>query len=132
MTTFLISLCYVIFGALVASCSLILLYLLLKGLYLSIIKWYYKPHLASPLIRRKRINKLSSDLEVLNSDELLVCSPNKILVLNEVSYKCVLQQHDSFNRCSACALDYLLEDCLSVDCMPEVKGEFKFYKLLKQ
>lgn len=49
-----------------------------------------------------------------------------------MSYKCVLQQHDSFNRCSACSLDYLLEDCLSVDCMPEVKGEFKFYKLLKQ
>ena len=112
MNTFLISLCYVMFGALSASCLLCALYLLLKGLYLSFFK--FKKPLNKPI------------------DTLLQCSPNKILVLNEVSYKCVLQQHDSFNRCSACSLDYLLEDCLSVDCMPEVKGEFKFYKLLKQ
>ena len=132
MTTFLISLCYVIFGALVASCLLCALYLLFKGFYLSIIKWYYKPHLASPLIRRKRINKLSSDLEVLNSDELLECAPNKIIVLKGVSYKCIIQQHDLVDRCTQCSLENLLEDCLSVDCMPEVEGEYKFYKLLKQ
>ena len=132
MTTFLISLCYVIFGVLAASCLICALYLLLKGLYLSIIKWYYKPHLASPLIRRKRINKLSSDLEVLNSDELLECAPNKIIVLKGVSYKCIIQQHDSFDRCAQCSLNYLFADCLSINCMPEVEGEFKFYKLLKQ
>lgn len=132
MTTFLISLFYVIFGALVASCLVITITLLLKGLYLSIIKWYYKPHLSSPLIRRQRINKLSSDLEVLNSDTSLECAPDKLLVLNEVTYKCVLQQHDSFDRCTQCSLNYLLEECLSVNCMPEVEGEFTFYKLLKQ
>ena len=132
MTTFLISLCYVIFGALSASCLLCALYLLLKGFYLSIIKWYYKPHLASPLIRRKRINKLSSDLEVLNSDELLECAPNKIIVLKGVSYESILLQHDTTDRCLQCSLNTSLEDCLSVDCMPEVEGEYKFYKLLKQ
>jgi hypothetical protein len=124
MNNILISLGYVIFGALVASCALCILYLLLKGLYLSIIKWYYKPHLSSFLIKRKSYQQ--------SLDSSLQCSPNKSLVLNEVTYKCIEQQHDSFDRCTSCSLKYLFEECLSVDCMPEVEGEFTFYKLLKQ
>lgn len=124
MTTFLISLCHVIFGVLVASCSLILLYLLLKGLYLSIIKWYYKPHLSSFLTKRKVYQQ--------SLDTSLECAPNKIIVLKGVSYKCIIQQHDLVDRCTQCSLGNLLEDCLSVNCTPEVEGEFKFYKLLKQ
>ena len=112
MTTFLISLCYVIFGALVASCLLWALYLLLKGLYLSFFK--FKKPLNKPI------------------DTLLQCSPDKIIVLNEVPYYCVVLQHDTTDRCLGCALNSSLEDCLSVNCMPEVEGEFKFYKLLKQ
>lgn len=112
MTAFLISLCYVIFGALVASCLLCALYLLLKGLYLSFFK--FKKPLNKPI------------------DTSLECAPDKLLVLNEVTYKCVLLQHDTTDRCTQCSLQYLLEDCLSVNCMPEVEGEYKFYKLLKQ
>lgn len=112
MTTFLISLCYVIFGALVASCLLCALYLLLKGLYLSFFK--FKKPLNKPI------------------DTSLECTPDKLLVLNEVTYKCVLLQHDTNDRCIQCSLNSSLEDCLSVNCMPEVEGEYKFYKLLKQ
>ena len=61
MTTFLISLCYVIFGALVASCLLCALYLLLKGFYLSFFK--FKKPLNKPI------------------DTSLECAPNKIIVL---------------------------------------------------
>ena len=112
MTTFLISLWHVIFGALVASCLLCALYLLLKSLYLSFLK--FKKSLNKPI------------------DTSLECAPNKIIILKGVSYKCVLQQHDLVDRCTQCSLENLLEDCLSVNCMPEVEGEFKFYKLLKQ
>lgn len=112
MTTFLISLCYVIFGALVASCLLCALYLLLKGLYLSFFK--FKKPLNKPI------------------DTSLECAPNKIIVLKGVSYKCIIQQHDSFDRCAQCSLNYLFADCLSINCMPEIEGEYKFYKLLKQ
>lgn len=112
MTTFLISLCYVIFGALVASCLLCALYLLLKGLYLSFFK--FKKPLNKPI------------------DTSLECAPNKIIVLKGVSYKCIIQQHDSVDRCTQCSLNYLFADCLSINCMPEIEGEYKFYKLLKQ
>ena len=47
-------------------------------------------------------------------------------------YYCVVLQHDTTDRCLQCSLNSSLEDCLSVNCMPEVEGEFKFYKLLKQ
>ena len=112
MNNILISLAYVIFGALVASCLLCALYLLLKGLYISFFK--FKKSLNKPI------------------DTLLECAPNKIIVLKGVSYKCIMQQHDLVDRCTQCSLENLLEDCLSVNCMPEVEGEFKFYKLLKQ
>ena len=88
------------------------IYLLSAGLYLSFLK--FKKPLNKPI------------------DTSLECAPNKIIVLKGVSYKSILLQHDTTDRCLQCSLNTSLEDCLSINCMLEVEGEFKFYKLLKQ
>ena len=101
----------IIYILIVIACFSAIIYLLSTGIYLSFFKF------------KKPLNKPNLSL---------VCAPDKIIILNEVSYKCIIQQHDSVDRCLQCSLNSSLEDCLSVDCMPEVEGEFKFYKLLKQ
>ena len=102
----------IIYVLIVIACFSAGIYLLLKSSYLSFFKF------------KKTLNK--------PIDTSLECAPNKIIILKWVSYKCVLQQHDSVDRCTQCSLENLLEDCLSVNCMTEVEGEYKFYKLLKQ
>ena len=102
----------IIYILIVIACISASIYLLSTGIYLSFFK--FKKPLNKPI------------------DTSLECAPDKLLVLNEVSYKCVLLQHDITDRCLQCSLNSSLEDCLSVNCMPEVEGEYKFYKLLKQ
>ena len=102
----------IIYILIVIACFSAGIYLLSTGIYLSFFK--FKKPLNKPI------------------DTSLECAPNKIIVLKGVSYKCIIQQHDSVDRCLQCSLNSSFADCLSVNCMPEVKGVFKFYILLKQ
>lgn len=102
----------IIYILIVIACFSAIIYLFSTGIYLSFFK--FKKPLNKPI------------------DTPLECAPNKLLVLKSGTYKSILLQHDRTDRCSKCSLQYLFDECLSVDCMPEIEGEYKFYKLLKQ